>query len=405
MVTEQALAGVKVVDFTWAATGPISTKCLADYGATVVKIESMKRLDIFRSARPYLDGKLGINRTAGFPVFSSSKRSFALDLNHPKGAEVIRRLIGWADLVVENFTPKTLERWNLGYDELKKINPDIVVLRASVQGQEGPAAQSVSFGGILSGLAGYYDVTGWPDRSPVVSGPAYTDFIAPWYVVTTALAALDYRKRTGKGQYIDFSQMEAAEQFMAPAILDYIVNGREKKREGNRCSYAAPHNAYRCQGEDRWCAIAVFNDEEWEAFCRIIGKPELAGDPKFATFNARKKNEDELDQLVEEWTAKLPAEEVMRLMQAAGVPAGVAQNGRDLVNDPQLNYRQHYWKLYHQEVGRDVSHEAISFRLSKTPHELRCAPCLGQDTEYICRELLGMADEEFVELLGDGVFQ
>jgi len=405
-VTKQALSGIKVADFCWAITGPLSTKCLADYGATVVKIESTRRLDVLRAIAPFFDEKPGFNRTWAFTSYNTSKHSLALDLNRPKGVEVARQLIAWADLVVENFTPRTLERWNLGYEELRKINPGIIVLRASVRGQDGPEAQAVSFGGILSGLAGFYDITGWPDREPAVSGgTAYTDFIAPWFVITTALAALDYRQRTGKGQLIDFSQAEAGEQFLLPAILDYTVNARVKEREGNRCSYAAPHDAYRCQGEDRWCAIAVFNEDEWEACCRVIGKTELANDARFATLDARKRNEEELDRLVEEWTINLPAEEVMKLMQAAGVPAGVVQNGKDLAEDPQLNHRQHLWRIYHPEAGREIPYRTASFQLSRTPNELRASPCLGQHTEFVCKELLGMSDQEFQELQGEGIFQ
>jgi len=405
MSIEQALQGVKVIDLAWALTGPIATKCLADFGATVVKVESSAKLDICRVSGPYHGGKPDIDTPPHFLFYNTSKYSMALNLKHPKGLLVLKKLIRWADVMVESFTPKVLEKWGLEYKALKCINPNIIVIRASVQGQEGPQAQAVSYGPILTGLAGFYSTVGWPDRLPSTTGEPYTDWVAPWYVAAATLAALDYRKRTGKGQQIDLSQLEAAASFLSPAILDYVINGRIKGREGNRCSYAAPHGAYRCQGHDRWCVIAVTSDDEWEAFCNVIGNSEWTRNAEFATLEARKKNEDELNKLVEEWTSSFSAEEVMNLMQAAGIPAGVVENSRDLVEDHQLNHRGFLVRLNHQKIGPNALHESLSFRLSKTPHQLRAAPTLGRDTEYVCSELLGMPTEEFIELFNEGVFK
>jgi len=329
----------------------------------------------------------------------------ALNLNKPGAVEVAKKLIEWADLVVENFTPGTLERWGLGYEDLTTIKPSIIMLRTSMQGLTGPHALQPSTGYEIQARSGFISTVGWPDRPPVGSSRPWSDFIAPWYILAALIGALDYRKRTGKGQLLDVSQFEAGEAFIAAAILDYVANGRVPEPMGNRSTYAAPHGAYRCLGDDRWCAIAVFTDEEWEAFCQVIGKPELIAQPSFTTLTARKENEDELDRIVEDWTKNYPAEEVMAKMQQAGVPAGAVENNRDLHEDPQLEYRHHFWELDHSEMGR-VRYDAPSFRLSKTPINMKTPPpLLGQHTEMVCHEILGMPDEEFIQLLSEGIFE
>lgn len=401
----KALEGIKVLDFSWVITGPLATKYMGDHGATVIRIESMQRLDIIRAYPPYAGGKPGINRGGGFTPLNSNKYGMTLNLNKPKGRELARKLVAWADVVVENFMAGQMERWELGYDEMAKINPKIIMIRASLQGQTGPFAIQAGYGTMLQGSAGFTNYVAWPDRAPTGSTVPYTDFPSAWTVAIAIMAALEYRRRTGKGQCIDLSQLEASVPFFAPAVLDYTVNKHIPPAMGNRYPYVAPHGAYRCQGDDRWCAIAVFTDKEWQSFCEATGKPELAHDPRFATVLARKKNEDELDRMVEEWTANYPPEEVMAKMQAAGVPAGLVENGQDLHLDPQLQHRHHFWMLSHTEMGV-TAYDGPSFRLSKTPAELNMpAPCLGQHNDYVCREILKMSDAEFVALLGEGVFE
>ena len=292
----------------------------------------------------------------------------------------------------------------LGYEELKKIKPDIIMLSSCGMGQEGPYASFSSFGVQLTALSGFDHITGWPDQEPVELG-VYTDFIAPHFNILAILAAIDYRRRTGKGQYIDMAQYENAVHFMAPLILDNVVNKRISKRMGNRLPHAAPHNAYRCRGEDRWCAIAVFTDREWESFCKVIGNPAWVKDLRFSTLLARKENEEELDRLVEEWTRNHPAEDIMHMMQAEGVSAGVVQMTEDMQDhDPQLKDRHFYWELQHPEVGKYRA-PGPSFILSKSPCELRSAPLLGEHIEYIFKEVLGMSDDEIEELLIEGVIE
>jgi crotonobetainyl-CoA:carnitine CoA-transferase CaiB-like acyl-CoA transferase len=403
--TRSVFGKLKVADFTWAAVGPITSMYLANFGAMVVRVESNTRPDAIRVMGPFKDNIAGINRSGFFANHNPNKYSLALNLNHPRAKEVLKRLISWADVALESFAPGVKDRWGLGYEDVRRIKPDIVMLSTSNQGQTGPRAQHPGYGTQLLALAGIAYTTGWPDREPNSPFGAYTDYIAFRYAVASLISALIYRKRTGEGQYIDLSQYEASIHFTAPRILDYTVNGKIAQREGNRCDHAAPHGTFRCRGEDRWCVIAVFNDQEWLSLCRFMGDPNLAGDPRFATLAARKKNEAELEKIIEAWTIGFTPEELMISLQKIGVPAGVVQNGQDLVErDSQLKERGHYVKLEHPEMG-ECLYDRIPFRLSKTPDQLnRCAPCLGQDTEKVCCEMLGLSDEKFLELLNDGVF-
>ncbi len=245
-------------------------------------------------------------------------------------------------------------------------------------------------------------MTGWPDRPPAGVPLAYPDYITPWYMVFATMAALDYRRRTGKGLYLDVSQLETSLQFLAPALLDYTVNGRIQTRNGNRSS-VAPHGAYQCKGEDRWCTIAVSTDRQWGAFRKVMGKPGWAMQTRFEAADGRLNHEAELDKYIEAWTRQYTAEEVMRLLQAAGVPAGVVQNGQDIMNDPQLEHRQHFRRLEHTEIGEHLC-EMPPARFSDTPPEFGAPfPSLGEHNELVCSKILGLSDQEFSELIAEGV--
>lgn len=392
------LEGVKVADFSWIIAGPMITENLAAYGAVVVKIESSKRPDLLRVTRPFKDSKAGLNRSGFFAYYNANKYSLSLSLDHPKGLEVAKRLVLWADVVVESFAPGVMEKLGLGYEDLKSIKPDVIMLRTSNLGQTGPFARQPGLGTHLNALAGVLRLTGWPDRPPAPPQVAYTDYISSKYATTMLVAALDYRRRTGKGQLLDVSQLETVIHLMAPVILDQVVNNRESSRVGNSCPFAAPHGAFRCKGDDRWCVIAVFTDDEWESFCRVINNPPWIKNPKFATITGRKENEEELNRLTEEWTINFSAEEVMSMMQSSGVSAGVVKSPEDIYQDPQLRHRNLFQELNHKEIG-SFPHLGQASTLSKTPAELLTpAPCLGEHTEFVCKELLGMSEEEFIDL-------
>ncbi len=398
------LEGLRVADFSWFISGPLVARVLGDCGADVVHVESGTRPDNMRGTLPMKDNIPGINRSAAFARYNASKRGISLNLGHPKGVEIARRLAAWADVVVENFTSGTMEKMGLGYDDLRQANPGIIMVSLPMFGHSGPLARHPGLGSQLADLAGFGQLTGWPDRPPTSPPGAYTDFISPYYALCALMAALDYRRRTGKGQYIEVSQYEASVAFVAPLVIDWFVHGRDASRCGNQCPGVVPHGVYRCRGEDRWCAIAAFTEEQWRDLCQAMEMPDLAYDPRFVTVIARQRHRAELDGLIEAWTRPLPAEEVMARLQKEGVAAGVVCNGRDQNEDPHLAARGFYRELEHPEIGW---HRYLMppFRLSRTPGEPgRPAPCLGQHNEQVYREVLGLSDEEFVGLLAEGVF-
>ena len=404
-MAEKVFTEVKIVDFGWVVVGPTTVKYLADQGAEVIHIESSTRPDVLRVTPPFKDKIAGLNRSAYQACINNNKYCLALNMNHQRAREVIGRLINWADVIAESYSPGTMAKWGLSYDDLVKIKPDIIMYSTSQQGQTGRHSRIAALGTQLVSLAGFTYLTGWPDSGPTGPYGPYTDTIAPPIGAAAIAAALDYRRRTGRGVYIDLSQYEAAINFLSPIILDYTVNKHVQSAQGNRCPYAAPHGIFPGKGDDRWCAIAVFTEEEWHALCNAMGNPEWVKEPRFATLQGRKGNEDELEQLLAQWTINYDARELMYKLQKAGVPAGVVENGEDIQNDPQLAHRHYLWELEHPEIGKH-SYEAPPFRLSKTPAELnKPGPCLGEDTEYVCTKILGISDELFIELLAEGVFE
>ena len=397
--------GIKVLEFCWAGVGPFSLNNLAYYGAEVIKIETALRPDITRTGAPYKDNIPGLERSAYFAwTHPVKKYDITLNLNHHRGIEIAKRLVAWADVVGESFTAGKMEKHGLGYEDLKKIKPDIIMFRTCAHGKTGPLSVQPSTGFSLTTLSGFNSMCSWPDRpSSPVSGP-YTDFIAPLFGGLAIVAALDYRRRTGKGQCSDLSQHEAVINFVTPIMLDYDVNQRELTPTGNQYAYAAPHGAYRCKGDDRWCAIAVFTDEDWDRFCNVIGNPVWTKEKKFSTLLNRVKNHHELDTFVEEWTINFKAEEVMEMMQAAGVPAGVVSNAQDLFEDPQLKHYHHFHELDHPAMGKCAFYQGPGFRLSEADYEVARPPLLGEHNEYVYTEILGIADDDFVKWMQDGVF-
>ncbi|MBW1887070.1 MAG: CoA transferase [Deltaproteobacteria bacterium] len=399
----QIFDGIKVADFSWVIVGPRSTQYLAEHGATVVRIESMTHPETLRTGGPFVDFQTGINRTGFYARYNTNKYGASLNLGHTKGIEIAKRFVEWADIVAESFVPGKMKAWGLDYEELVKIRPDIIMLSACNQGQSGPHASQPGYGVQLASLSGFTHMTGWSDRAPAGIYGAYTDFVSPHFIAAVLAAALDFRCRTGKGQYIDCSQLECGMQFLSPAILDYTANGRVRERNGNRYPDAAPHNAYRCQGDDLWCAIAVFSDDEWQSFCNAISNPPWCKEERFSTLTSRKENEEALDRLVESWTLEHTVEEAVRVLQAAGIAAGMVAKGEDLYKDPQFKHRNLFQELPHAEMGTQTW-EGPPFIFSKTPTRLhKAAPCLGEDNYYVYTQLLGMNDEEFADLISQGV--
>jgi benzylsuccinate CoA-transferase BbsF subunit len=392
-MTKKLLEGIRVADFTWHMTGPITTKHLSDLGAEVIIIES-KRRPGWRRGPP---------RSSSTDQNCTTKLSVTLNTRDPRGLDLAKRIVARSDIMVENFAGTAIARMGLGYDVVKQLKPDIIMLSTSMQGQTGPYATHPGSGHKLTALSGFANILGYPDRQPGWLD-AYTDFIAPRYNIIAIMAALEYRRRTGKGQYIDMSQYESGIHFMAPLVLDYEVNKRIAGREGNRCEYAAPHNAYRCAGKDRWCTIAVFTDGEWEAFCTTIGNAALANDPRFSTVLKRKRNEADLDRIVEQWTAGRSAEEVMQVMQAGGVPSGVVQTAEDLLeHDTHVRERGTFVEVEYPGIGKYRAQTGPHFLMSKYRYEMKAAPKMGEHNEYVLKSIAGLADGEYDQLVKDGV--
>ena len=405
-MTQKPLDGVNVLDFCWVAVGPMTTKYLGEYGATVVRVESAKRPGTLRSAAPFRDGVSGINRSAYFASYNANKMGITVDMRHPRARELMLRLAGWAHIVTENFTPGTMEGWGLGFEKLQAVNPALVMFSASMMGRGGPMERQPGFGPVLSSLVGLTNVTGWPDRTPVNPYGAYTDFIVPRFAVAAILAALDYSRRTGEGKHLDLSQLETSMHFLAPFLLDYTANGREQERQGNRDPGAAPHGVYPCAGEDRWLALACQTEEQWQALL-AVAEPEggLLHSDAFATLLKRKANEDELDRLIAQWTSQHQQRPLMQLLQEAGILAGMVNDPRDLFEDPQLQHRQHFRWLDHPEIGPYATDNS-EFDLSLTPGSLDApAPLLGQHTEHFLREIIGLSEGEYRSLESEGVLE
>ena len=392
------LEGVKIADFSRVIVGPLTTKTLGDYGAEIVKIEGRSRLGHYRTTGPEPD------LSAHFTSWNTGKLSIAINLANARGVELAKRIVAWSDVVVESFAGGSMERMGLGYEVLRKVKPDIIMLSSCMQGQTGPFARHPGWGFQLSALSGFCHITGWPDRPSPELG-VYTDFVAPHFNVSMILAALLYRRRTGRGMYIDMSQFESAVHFMAPPVVDYFVNKRVADRMGNKCTYAAPHNAYQCLGEDCWCAIAVSTDQEWQSFCEVVGHREWITDPKFATLLARKKNEEELDGLITTWTISRSAEDIMEMMQRAGVPAGILETGEDLLErDPQIKHRRTFREVDHPRMG---THHPIAspFVMSRSSDEVQRSPLLGEHNEYVLKQILGVSDDEIADLVISGAVE
>jgi len=424
--TRLPFEGIRVCDFTWFAAGPIATKLLADHGAEVIKIESMAHFDRLRFVQPVADDKAGNLNCAGFfNNFNTSKLGTVLNLTKPKALEIVTNLIMASDIVVENFSPRVMEKFDLTYERFAAEKPDLIWVDQPMQGLTGPHKYYAGYGALITPLGGLAHLTGFPHRPPIGAGTNYTDYVincGHLYIAITA--ALRHRKRTGRGQHVVMSQIESAVSVLETAILDYTVNQRAHSRNGNRSPNASPHGAYRCKGEDkecvyitlngpqagmkddRWCVISVFNDEQWQAFCEVIDNAALAQDPRFTSLSDRKENEDELDQIIGNWTQERSPEEVMQKMQQAGVPAGVVQDGEDmLARDPHMKERGYYVYLDHSEAGR-IACDGPPFKLSATPGQLtRPAPLMGEHNEYVCQEILGMTEEEINQCFVDGVFE
>jgi crotonobetainyl-CoA:carnitine CoA-transferase CaiB-like acyl-CoA transferase len=395
-------SGVKIADFSWIGVGPITAKYFADHGATAVRVETVQPADRLRLVGPFKDNVAGPNRCQFFASFNTSKLSLALNLKMPEGLEVAKRLVAWADVCLDSFTAGTIADLGLGYDVVREINPSIIMASTCLLGQTGPAASLAGYGYHAAAICGFYEITGWNDRPPAGPFNAYTDTIAPRFLAATLMAALDHRRRTGEGQYVDQAQMESSLYFLAPELLDYQVSGRVPRRAGNDSPAAAPHDAYPCAGRDEWCAIAVETDAQWRALRGVLGNPEWASSRELDTVAGRRARKDSIDRELAEFTRRYEPRALMELLQAAGVPAGMVQRSSDHLEDPQLSHRRFFRPMIHSEMG-EVPYEGHQFRVLGYDNGPRSpAPCLGEHSIMVLQEILGYGDEDLARIAASG---
>jgi len=392
------LEGIRVADFTWVWAGPFCTLQLAHLGAEVIRIETATRPCVTRLLPPWPDGKPGLNRSGYFNQYNQGKHSLSLNLREPKALEIARQLIAKSDIVAENFSGGVMDRLGLGYDAVRQLKPDVIMISLSGYGTTGPEKEYISYGPAQVPMSGMSSLTGYKGWRPMHVGISYGDPNGGLHGAFAVLCALMYRARTGKGQYIDLSQWETSTAMVAEGLLDYSMNGTQPERDGNRDPYLSPHGVFRSAGEDCWVSLAVRDDDEWQRLCTVINQPVLANDPRFATLAARKQNEDELESLVTAWTSTCSPEEATVQLQAVGIPAAPAMSNKDLAADPHLNSRSIFVYRDHPEVGKK-QHIGIPWQLSKTPLSVRrAAPLLGQDTDYVLRDILGYSADEVTAL-------
>jgi crotonobetainyl-CoA:carnitine CoA-transferase CaiB-like acyl-CoA transferase len=391
--------GLRVLDFTWFAVGPVTTKYLADNGAEVIKIESRQRPDGLRLAPPFKgDPSVSLNRSQYFGNYNSSKKSVSIDMSTEQGRDLVRRLVPHCDILAESFRVGTMAKWGLGYEKLRELRPDLIYLATCLQGQTGPRAGYAGFGTQLAAISGFYNVSGYsPDELTPVHGP-YTDFVAPRFSCFALLSAIDHRRRTGEGQLIDMSQYEAALNFLAPALTDYFATGRVAQADGNHSGRYAPHGAYRCRddaGGERWIALSVAGDEQWRDLLRVLS--DDAGRSMFPTHAGRLERPDEVDRYIGALVAGRDATELTAALQQAGIPAYPVQNCADLRADENLCSWGYVRELDQSECG-PMPYDGFAYRLDRTPGVQTAAPNIGEHTDEVLSSLLGLSEAEIGRL-------
>ena len=403
-MTQYPLRGIRITDFGWIWTGPALSLLLADMGAEVIKVESRSRIDIMRRYIPQAQGAdVNVDASVTFHVLNRNKLSITLDLAKQEARQVAMQLVKLSDVVLENFSPRAMRGWGLTYEEFRKVKSDIIMISISTAGQTGPLRDVRTLGFSLAGLAGIQGLVGYKDEGAMGSMIPYPDPVAGTLGAFAVLAALRYRNRTGTGQYIDLSQMQTISTMLGYPMMDYIMNRRKARRMGNKHRWAAPHNCYRCKGEDKWVSIAVTSEDEWHALCRAMGGPEWSKDQKFKDMHNRKLNEDELDRHIEEWTSGLEHYDAMFRLQREGVAATATLDAGEMEQDPHFRSRGQFERTKYPPTGEEEIMPGIHWRLGRSPGGIyRPAPRLGGDHDYVFGELLGMTRDEVKALEESG---
>jgi len=390
------LAGLRVLDLMWVMAGPTSTGVLAQYGATVVRVENAARMDTVRLLPPYWGGKAGREASMAFGSINAGKLSVSLDPNHPDARAVIVDLVRWADVVTESFSPKAMRAWGLDAASLRRIKPDLIMLSSCLFGQDGPLSMMAGYGTMGAAIGGMVQPTGWPDRPPAGPYGAYTDVCAPRISTAVLLAAIEHRRRTGAGGYLDQSQIESSLHYLAPALADHQLTGTPWDRLGNDDAELYPHGVFRSAGADEWVAIAVRDDADWQALATVIGRADWAGDEMLRGTEARRARRAAIDAAIAAWAAGRSPAEAEAELQQAGVPAHAVLHA-DAPEDPQLAHLRHVVTVpHHGRPDRPIERTRIELR--RTPPDPGHVPALGEHTEYVLQQLLGYPAERIEAL-------
>jgi crotonobetainyl-CoA:carnitine CoA-transferase CaiB-like acyl-CoA transferase len=413
------LAGVRVADFCWMGVGSVATRLLGDFGAEVIKIEDRTRIDMPRRL-PLYKGEVRSygeevpnpdpNKGGLFNNYCRNKLGVTINLRTDRGRRLAEQLIGVSSVVTENFAPGVMERWGLTYERLRELVPDVIFARMSGYGHSGPHEHYRSYGPVVQAASGLSYIAGLPGREPSGWGLSYMDNMAAYYNSAAILLAIWNRRRTGLGTEIDVAAVEVGVGLLGPILLDVTVNGHTTRRPdyptGNRLEHphAAPHGIYPCRGDDRWVAIAVFDDGEWCALVEALDTPDWAGDRRFSDQEARFAHQDDLDALLAAWTADKDPHWVMAHLQSFGVRAGAVQNPQDLNEvDPQLSHRRTFFEMDHPVIGTARFEGFPALMSGAGPDHWRSAPLVGEDNDYVFGHLLGIDEEERAQLREEGV--
>ncbi len=390
------LSGYRVINFGWVFAGPYLATMMGDLGAEVIKVETRSRLDSMRLSPDNLDRDP--DRDPWFHSGVRNQLSVTIDMAQPQAIPLLKELVKISDIVVENFSPKVLKQHGLGYESLKAINPGLIMISLPATGHYGPLRDAQTYGPSLTGLAGVDGLVGYNGERVLGLQQAYADVNSALHGAFTALAALYYRKRTGKGQFVDMAQLEAVISIAGEAIMEYTMNGTVLGTLGNRYPTMCPHNNYRCKDDDTWVSIGVKTDEEWSSFCEAIGNPAWTKDDRFADKYSRQRNQEELDRLISDWTASYTYYEVTQILQKAGVAAAPCLDTEGRFFDPHLQERKTYLEVEHPVTGVDfVANSA--WRLPDNPTQVYArSPVLGEHNSYVFKQLLGMSDGEIARL-------
>jgi benzylsuccinate CoA-transferase BbsF subunit len=398
------LEGFRVVDFTWVGAGALATKMMADLGADVIKIESRARPDNLRLAPPFRPGAENLEGSGYFASRNSNKRSFALDMRQPTARRLALEMTGAADVVTSNFRPGIMDRWGLSYDAIRERNPDVIYLTMPMQGGDGPHASFTGFGSTIAALAGLVDLSGMPDRRGVGTGTHFPDHVPnPGHALVAILAALVHRARTGEGQSIEVSQLESTVNVIGPAVVAARISADAPGRTGNRSPDSSPRGVFPTAGDDAWCAISCRTDAAWAQLANVLGHSEWASDPRFASLDDRKRNEEELERLVRSETRIRDRSDLVAALRERGVAAAPVNSSRDILEDPDLEARGYWAKVDHPVIGElHIARPPFRFMGMARP-DLRRPPLLGEHTAEVARDLLGLSDDEIGALVDEGV--